>query len=131
MNLVDFNVSSISQGGNEILSDVQFSLPPGKSIGVIGPSGVGKSTILRVIAGFHNEYQGECKVEGIHVSPENEKKVRGKLSFLFQRSPLMEDMTLLENLELALLFVKIPKEEKKESIYEVLDRLKLSHAMRQ
>jgi ABC-type transporter Mla maintaining outer membrane lipid asymmetry ATPase subunit MlaF len=34
-------------------------------------------------------------------------------------------------LELALLFVKIPKEEKKESIYEVLDRLKLSHAMRQ
>ena len=55
MDIVDFDVKSIGYGDRPVLKDIKFKLRAGEFLGIMGPSGVGKSTILRIMVGFHHD----------------------------------------------------------------------------
>lgn len=127
MNIVDFDVQSIGYGDQAVLRDIKFQLKAGEFLGIMGPSGVGKSTILRVMVGFHHDFVGRCEVLGHDIARSRLSTLRAGVSFMFQKSPLMDDMTVEENLELAMLFLPDKRAVKKAALHEVLATLNLLH----
>ncbi len=79
-------------GGVDLFANLKFEVPPGQVVALIGPSGVGKSTLLRMIAGIDRDYQGRILVDGATPS---DAKVPG---FVFQDPRLLPWETALGNL---------------------------------
>ncbi len=91
-----------------ILDDISFSLETGKVVSLIGPSGGGKSTLLRIIAGLELPSSGEISING-------------KVGVVFQQFNLFANLRVLENITLPLIKVKnIPKEQAIEIAREKL-----------
>lgn len=61
---LDVKNLSISLGRHRIVQDVSFSVAPGETYGIVGESGSGQSTILRVLAGLHSEWSGDLSLGG-------------------------------------------------------------------
>jgi sulfonate transport system ATP-binding protein len=74
-------------GANEILRDVAFAVRPGETLAVVGPSGVGKSTLLRIVAGLDADFEGEVR------RPE-------RTAMVFQEPTLLPWRSALQNLTL-------------------------------
>lgn len=79
-----------AHGDKVILDDVTLSFYPGAKIGVVGPNGMGKSTLLKVMAGIEEVSAGEAKLTPGYT-----------VGILLQEPPLEEDKTVLENVQLA------------------------------
>lgn len=125
MNIVDFDVKSIGYGEQPVLEDIKFQLGAGEFFGIMGPSGVGKSTILRIMVGFHHHFLGECQVLGHDIRRCHLPSIHENVSFMFQKSPLMDDMTIEENLQLAMLRLRDKKSTKQAALQDVLTTLNL------
>lgn len=91
---------------NLVLSNISFSLPDNGLFFVLGKSGCGKSTLLNLIAGFEKPDEGTIKLDDIEITSfrnsEAEAYLRDNVGFIFQRYNLIEDLSLFENLEIAL-----------------------------
>lgn len=92
-----------------VLKDISFSVYPGETLAVIGPSGVGKSTILKIISGLQEADSGEIILR--------EKK----LGMVFQYSALLNSYTVAENIAFALHNSELNKDEIKDLVYKSLD----------
>ena len=77
-------------GDKVILDDVTLSFYPGAKIGVVGPNGMGKSTLLKVMAGLEEVSNGEARLTPGYT-----------VGILPQEPPLEEDKTVLENIQMA------------------------------
>ena len=84
-----------AHGDKVILDDVTLSFYPGAKIGVVGPNGMGKSTLLKIMAGLEEVSNGEARLTPGYT-----------VGILQQEPPLDEDKTVLENIELAFADVK-------------------------
>lgn len=88
-------------GSNTILKDVSFDVPRGKTTAVLGPSGTGKSVLLKNIIGLLRPDEGEVLVDGEVIGTMSDKdlfRVRRKFGVLFQDGALFGSMTLYENI---------------------------------
>lgn len=105
---------------------VNLSFERGEFVAITGKSGSGKSTLLNVISGIDTYEEGELLIEGestSHYTQEDFETYREKyISFIFQDYNIMESCTVLQNVELALLHIKDPKERKKQAL-ALLDRV--------
>ncbi|MGM0502289.1 MAG: amino acid ABC transporter ATP-binding protein [Bacillota bacterium] len=90
-----------SFGDNLVLDNLDLEIEDHHIIGVIGPSGGGKSTLLRMIAGFENIKQGQIYLNDIDVGAEKEK-LHKKCGFVFQSHHLFLHLTVLENITIIL-----------------------------
>ncbi len=98
-----------------ILSDLQFSIPEGEAVGVIGEGGVGKSLLLKTIAGLLSPISGQIQVEGMDCA------------MTFQRGGLLDKMTCGENLELYLkAHLKLKGIERRQRVENMLQAVGLS-----
>ena len=84
-----------AHGDKVILDDVTLSFYPGAKIGVVGPNGMGKSTLLRIMAGIEEVSNGDARLTPGY-----------SVGILQQEPPLDEDKTVLENIEMAFADVK-------------------------
>ena len=94
-----------SFGDNVVLKDIDLHIDQGDSIGIIGPSGIGKSTLLRLICGLIQPDLGELVVLGQNYDKLTEKEwevLRLKMGFLFQSSALFDSISVFENVALIL-----------------------------
>jgi ABC-2 type transport system ATP-binding protein len=83
------------RGGREVLHDVSFDLPPGRITGLIGPSGGGKTTLMRALVGVQRRVRGELTVLGMAAgSP----ALRRRLGYGTQTQAAYEDLSVAENL---------------------------------
>jgi sulfate transport system ATP-binding protein len=101
------------------LDDVSVHVPDGSLTGLLGPSGGGKSTLLRVIAGLEAPDAGEVLIEGADTTGVPARR-RG-VGFVFQHYAAFKHMTVADNVAFGLTVRKRPKAETRERVAELLD----------
>jgi sulfate/thiosulfate transport system ATP-binding protein len=106
------------------LDDVSVSLPTGQLTALLGPSGGGKSTLLRIIAGLDTADEGRVSIEGIDATrlPPQKRNV----GFVFQHYAVFKHMTVAKNVAFGLEIRKRPKAEIAERVDELLRLVHLS-----
>lgn len=90
---------SYADAGKEALSHISFSAKPGETIGIIGPTGSGKSTLVNLIPRFYDATGGKVMIDGIDVTRIDNKALRTAVSIAPQKALLFSG-TILENLRL-------------------------------
>lgn len=87
MNKIEVEKISFSYpNGNPVLYDVNFTVGDGEAVGLIGANGVGKSTLLKLLVGLIDKYQGKICVDGLAVEKRNLTDIRKKAGYVFQDS---------------------------------------------
>jgi len=89
--IVDFNQVSFSYGDEQVLKDISFRVHPGQTVGIIGPTGSGKSTLVNLISRFYDTDSGEVRVDGINVKDWDMHKLRDRISMVMQDIFLFSD----------------------------------------
>ena len=113
------------------LNKVNFEVKEGEFVAIMGPSGCGKSTLLNVVGLLDNPTEGDLYFLDEEVSKYKEKKRtnlrKSNIGFIFQSFNLIDELTVYENVELPLLYLKMSSSERKKRVEEVLDRMKIAH----
>lgn len=113
------------------LNKVDLEIKEGEFVSVMGPSGCGKSTLLNIIGLLDNPTSGELYFDGKEISSFKEKKRtnlrKGNIGFVFQSFNLIDELNVFENVELPMLYLKVPASERKKKVEEVLEKMKMSH----
>jgi putative ABC transport system ATP-binding protein len=95
------------QNGRQVLSSLSYTLGEGEYVAVMGESGVGKSTLLNLIAGLDNHDSGDILIDGVTMSSLNDEAAtmlrRQKFGFIFQAFHVLPHLNLLQNVALPLL----------------------------
>ncbi|ERL22023.1 arginine ABC transporter, ATP-binding protein ArtM [Oribacterium sp. oral taxon 078 str. F0263] len=113
----------------EVLRDISFSVNKGEAVAIIGPSGTGKSTLLRCLNYLTVPTRGIVTVNGVRVDAERHTKkeveaLRKNSSMVFQQFNLFKNKTAIENVMEAMIFVQhIPKKEAKERAEALLQKV--------
>ncbi len=103
-----------SFGKNKVLNGINFKLTEGERVVILGPSGSGKSTFLRCINWIEEPTSGEIYLDGELVTEKNIRKIRRNIGMVFQHFNLISNMTVMENLLLAPVKLKIMKRDAAE-----------------
>jgi putative ABC transport system ATP-binding protein len=115
----------------DLLHDIEFSLPAGASLAIVGSSGSGKSTLLALLAGLDDASRGQIMLAGKDLSRLNEDQraeLRGQISgFVFQSFQLLPELTALENTMLPLELAGRKDASAQAKIW--LERVGLSHRL--
>lgn len=113
------------------LNKVYLEVKKGEFVAVMGPSGCGKSTLLNIIGLLDNPSSGELWFDDTEVSKFKERQRtelrKSNIGFVFQSFNLIDELTVYENVELPLLYLKVSAKERKEKVEAVLDRMKIAH----
>jgi putative ABC transport system ATP-binding protein len=113
------------------LNKVNLSVEKGEFVAIMGPSGCGKSTLLNIIGLLDNPTGGEYFFNGMEVSKYKERQRtnlrKGNIGFVFQSFNLIDELTVYENVELPLLYLKVSPAERRRKVTTVLERMKISH----
>lgn len=128
------NVWKIYKLGNtevQSLRGVNLEVPHGGFVTVMGPSGSGKSTLLNMVGLLDVPTKGKLLVKGIDAAKMPESalaQLRGKtIGFVFQEFNLLNHLRAWENVELPMIFQKIPEARRKERARELLERVDMGH----
>ncbi|MDR0879194.1 MAG: amino acid ABC transporter ATP-binding protein [Clostridioides sp.] len=122
LKLVNINKSF---NGKKVLNDISFELRQGETGVLLGKSGAGKTTILRIVNGLEDQDSGEIYIEEDEVvrTPKDREKIRGEIGLVFQNFNLFPHMSVLENIIEAPIHVFGVKKE--EAISRARELLKL------
>lgn len=103
-----------SFGKNKVLNGINFELVEGERVVILGPSGSGKSTFLRCINWMEEPTSGEIVFDGEVVTEKNIRKVRRNMGMVFQHFNLFNNMTVMDNLVLAPVKLRLMKRAEAE-----------------
>jgi len=113
------------------LHHLDLEINKGEFISIMGPSGCGKSTLLNIVGLLDEPTEGSIMIDGSTISEYNTKstaKFRNeKLGFIFQSFHLIPDLSVLDNVELPLLYRNIPAKQRREMALEALESVNLKN----
>ncbi|MCH8059244.1 MAG: ABC transporter ATP-binding protein [Proteobacteria bacterium] len=113
------------------LNGVNLEIDQGDFVAVMGPSGCGKSTLLNIVGLLDNPSDGDYFFFDENVAKYSESQRSGirkrNIGFIFQNFNLIEELNVAENIELALLYHKIPTAKRKQRVANVMDRMGIAH----
>lgn len=113
------------------LNSVSLEIKTGEFIAIMGPSGCGKSTLLNILGLLDNPTSGSYQLEGAEVGKLKERERtsirKGKIGFVFQSFNLIDEMTVRENVELPLVYLRIPAATRKARVEAALEKMNISH----
>ena len=111
------------------LDHANLHIYPHEFVSIIGPSGSGKSTMMNIIGCLDIADAGEYLLDGLPIESYSENqlaKIRNeKIGFVFQQYNLIPKLTAEENVELPLIYQKVPKKERMERVKEALDKVNM------
>ena len=113
------------------VNGVDLTIHPGEFVAIMGPSGSGKSTLLNLIGMIDNVSKGQYWFEGQEVAQLSQKAKaglrKGNIGFIFQSFNLIDELTAAENIELPLIYLKVPARERRRRVEEALVNLEMLH----
>lgn len=111
------------------LDDANLHIQKGEFVSIIGPSGSGKSTLMNIIGCLDVADEGKYYLDGLAIEEYSESqlaKIRNKkIGFIFQSFNLIGNLTARENVELPLIYQRVPAKERMELVDRALERVKL------
>lgn len=128
--MINFHkVSKHFNGAEPTISDVSFSVDPGEFVSIVGQSGAGKSTIIKLLIGEEKPTKGRITVAQYDINKLKDSdlpKLRRKLGVVFQDFKLLPTKNVQENIAFALEVAGKPEEEIADLVMEVLDLVGLA-----
>ena len=118
------HVSKTYKNGVNALYDVNLKIDQGEFVYIIGPTGSGKSTLIKLLDGEEIPTKGKVEVTGINVGKLKHSKVplyRRNIGVVFQDFRLLERKTVFENIAFALEVINVPKEKIRKRVREVMN----------
>lgn len=116
------------------LNKVNLNISEGEFVAIMGPSGCGKSTLLNILGLLDNPTSGEIHFKGINVSNFSERQRtrlrKENVGFVFQSFNLIDELSVYENVELPLLYLKYSGAERRKKVIEVLEYMQIAHRKR-
>jgi putative ABC transport system ATP-binding protein len=116
------------------LAGVSLQIDPGEFVAIMGPSGCGKSTLLNLLGLLDSPTGGAYWFFGEDVAGQSEAQLtklrREHIGFVFQSFNLIDDLTVAENVEVALLYRGVGASERKRRVAEALERVGIAHRAR-
>ena len=113
------------------LDRIALDIEAGEYLAITGPSGCGKSTLLGILGLLDAASSGEYWFDGENVAGWSEARLnrlrRGRIGFVFQSFNLIDDLSVAENIALALEYGGLPAREQKQRVAEAMERLGISH----
>ena len=113
------------------LDGIYLDVADGEFVAIMGPSGCGKSTLLNVIGMLDSPSSGTYEFDGADVSKLGEGRLadfrKKNIGFIFQSFNLVDELSVRENIELALLYHDVPSSERKRRVEEVMDKVGIAH----
>ncbi len=117
------NLSVTLDGSFRALKDISVDLPVGQAIGFIGPSGAGKTTLIRSIVGRQRLTAGSIEIFGL---PAGSVQLRNQMSYMTQGLSVYPDLTVKENLKYFATMMGQPKKQIKAIVDEVLESVDMT-----
>ncbi len=113
------------------LNNISLDINRGEYIAIMGPSGCGKSTLLNILGLLDSPTKGNYSLNNTDVSAAgNAKRTamrKGKIGFIFQSFNLVDELTVYENIELPLLYLREPKKQRRARVDNILESLNMLH----
>jgi putative ABC transport system ATP-binding protein len=113
------------------LNNIDIEIKKGEFIAIMGPSGCGKSTLLNTIGMLDSPTSGHYWFNDEDVANYSEAKLakirKHSIGFIFQSFNLIDELSVRENIELALLYHNIPSAERKERVEKVMEQVGITH----
>lgn len=123
------NISKSYKNGVQALKDINLHIEEGEFVYIIGPTGSGKSTLIKLLDGEEIPDTGIVEVDGVNVGKLKHSKVpiyRRRIGVVFQDFKLLPDLTIFENVAFALEVIGMDKIEIRRRVREVLELVSLS-----
>jgi putative ABC transport system ATP-binding protein len=128
------NVSKVyrtSEVETQALGEVSLEIAGGEFVAIMGPSGCGKSTLLNVLGLLDSPSTGAYWFFGEDVARYSERQLtrlrRERIGFVFQSFNLIDDLSVAENVEVALLYRGVAAPERRRRVREALERVGIAH----
>ena len=118
-------------GGEEVhaLDGVSFAIDRGEFVAIVGQSGSGKSTMMNVLGCLDIPTRGDYFLDGTNVRELTDKELshirNRQIGFIFQQYNLIQNLNVLENVELPLIYQGVPRGERRERVEAALARMEL------
>ena len=113
------------------LDAIDLQIDAGEFVAIMGPSGCGKSTLLNIIGLLDRPTDGDYALEGQNVARLPERALtdirKRRIGFIFQNFNLIDELSVRENVELALLYHGISRAERGQRVDKVLDKVGIAH----
>jgi putative ABC transport system ATP-binding protein len=113
------------------LDGIYLDVADGEFVAIMGPSGCGKSTLLNVMGMLDSPSSGTYMFDGTDVSNMNEGRLadfrKRNIGFIFQSFNLVDELSVRENIELALLYHNVPANDRRARVEQVMDRVGIAH----
>ena len=116
------------------LDNINLAVEKGEFVSIMGPSGCGKSTLLNLMGLLDEPSAGRVELDGITINGQGDRalaRVRNeRIGFIFQQFHLVSDLSVLDNVEIPLLYRKMSNKERRKAALAALDRVGLSSRTR-
>ncbi|MFA8298541.1 MAG: ABC transporter ATP-binding protein [Hyphomicrobiales bacterium] len=113
------------------LNNISLKIGKGEFVAIMGPSGCGKSTLLNILGLLDNPTKGSFQFLDNEVSGYTEKERaemrKQNIGFVFQNFNLIDELSVFENVELPLIYLKVKASERKKRVTEVLEQTGINH----
>jgi len=113
------------------LEGINIEIRRGEFVAIMGPSGCGKSTLLNIIGLLDRPSTGELYFMGKDISLLRRRELtylrRKNIGFVFQNFNLIDELNVYQNIELPLLYLDIPKKERRKRVNQIMEEMEIAH----
>ncbi len=113
------------------LNNVNMQIAEGEFVAIMGPSGCGKSTLLNLLGLLDTPTGGQYHFMGEEVASYSERRLAGlrknNLGFIFQSFNLIDELSVYENVELPLVYQRVPARQRRERVDAILEKVDILH----